>query len=55
VHRKFLTPWAEKSGFVPVIMMNMAMLTAFCAFGILFWYWGKQIRGWTAKSFVHKL
>jgi hypothetical protein len=54
-HSKFLTPWAEKSGFVPVIMMNMAMLTAFCGFGIVLWYFGKRIRGWTANSFVHKL
>jgi hypothetical protein len=34
--------------------MNMAMTVAFCACGIVFWYFGKRMRGWTAKSFVHK-
>ncbi|KAB5525559.1 major facilitator superfamily domain-containing protein [Coniochaeta sp. 2T2.1] len=52
---KFLTPWAEKSGFVPVIMMNMAMLTVFASSGIIFWFWGKKFRGMSANSFVHKL
>ncbi|KAH8911735.1 MFS transporter [Coniochaeta sp. PMI_546] len=52
---KFLTPWAEESGFVPPILMNMAMLTVFASCGIIFWFFGKKFRGITANSFVHKL
>ena len=52
--RRFLTPWAEKSGFEPPLLMNMAMTVVFCACGIIFWFYGKKMRGLTAKSFVHK-
>lgn len=55
VNSKFLTPWAEKSGFVPPILMNMALLTVFAGCGIIFWFFGKRFRGITANSFVHKL
>ncbi|KAL1834989.1 hypothetical protein VTK73DRAFT_6509 [Phialemonium thermophilum] len=51
---KFLTVWAEKSGFRPPILMNMALITLFSCCGIIFWFWGKKFRGMTAESFVHK-
>ncbi|KAH8898239.1 MFS transporter [Thozetella sp. PMI_491] len=52
---KFLTNWAEADGFIPPILVNMALTTVFCLCGILFWYYGKHLRGITAKSFVHRL
>lgn len=52
---KFLTSWAEKDGFVPPILTNMALITLFSCSGVVFWVWGKKMRGMTAKSFVHKL
>ncbi|KAK3299481.1 major facilitator superfamily domain-containing protein [Chaetomium fimeti] len=51
---RFLTPWAASSGFEPPLLMNMAMTVVFCACGIIFWFFGKRLRGLTAKSFVHK-
>ncbi|ETS81177.1 hypothetical protein PFICI_06179 [Pestalotiopsis fici W106-1] len=52
---KFLTPWAEQSGFRPPILVNMALTIIFCATSIFFWIWGKKLRGLTKDSFVHKL
>lgn len=52
---KFITPWAASKGFVPPIMMTMALLTFFCLCGILFWFKGKYFRGLTKNSFVHTL
>jgi hypothetical protein len=52
---KFLTPWAEASGFRPPILTNMALITLWCACGIIFWFWGKKLRGITRNSFVHRL
>lgn len=52
---KFLTPWAEESGFMPPILMNMALITIFSSCGIIFWFWGKKFRGMSSKSFVHQL
>ncbi|KAI1496328.1 major facilitator superfamily domain-containing protein [Biscogniauxia marginata] len=52
---KFLTPWAEESGFIEPILVNMALITVFCASATIFWFWGKNFRGMTKDSFVHKL
>lgn len=52
---KFLTPWSMESGFIPPMLINMALITIFSSSGIIFWFFGKKFRGMTAKSFVHKL
>ncbi|EOO04194.1 putative mfs transporter protein [Phaeoacremonium minimum UCRPA7] len=52
---KFITPWAEKNGFIPPILVNMALTTIFCLCGIIFWFYGKRFRGITKDSFVHRL
>lgn len=52
---KFITPWTEKNGFVPAIMLNMALATVFCLFGIPFYFWGKKMRRLSAKSDVHRM
>ncbi|RFU33317.1 hypothetical protein B7463_g2986, partial [Scytalidium lignicola] len=50
---KFITPWATEAGFIPPIMTNMALITLFCSFGIIFWFYGKTFRKWTRNSKVH--
>lgn len=52
---KFITPWSIESGFMPPILLNMALITLFSGSGIIFWFWGKKFRGITAGSFVHKM
>ncbi|KAL1890041.1 hypothetical protein Sste5346_008476 [Sporothrix stenoceras] len=52
---KFLTPWAEKSGFTAPILTNMGLTLFFCLLGVPFWFWGKKLRGMTRNSFVHRL
>lgn len=52
---KFITPWIEKSGYIPVFMTNMALTTIWCLFGIVFYYYGKRMRGWTKNSKVHRM
>jgi len=52
---KFITPWATKSGFIPPIMTNMALITFFCSTGIVFWFYGKRFRKWTRNSKVHSM
>lgn len=44
-----------ENGFIPPILVTMALITVVCTFGILFWYCGKYFRGLTKDSFVHKL
>ncbi|KAK5009869.1 hypothetical protein LTR28_012992 [Elasticomyces elasticus] len=51
----FITPWVEKSGFVPPILTNMALVTLWCLFGVLFYYKGKTFRRWSRNSKVHKM
>jgi len=34
-------------------MTNMALITLWCLFGILFYYKGKTFRRWTKNSNVH--
>jgi hypothetical protein len=50
---EFITPWVEKSGFVPPIMTNMSLVTLWCLFGFLFYFKGKTFRRWTRGSGVH--
>ncbi|KAH8705624.1 putative MFS transporter [Talaromyces proteolyticus] len=52
---KFITPWTEKSGYLPAIMLNMCLMTLWCSFGIVFYFYGKRFRKWTAKSDLHNL
>ncbi|ODH42447.1 hypothetical protein ACO22_01192 [Paracoccidioides brasiliensis] len=50
---EFITPWTQRSGFIPAIMLNMTLTTFFCAWGIVFYYYGKRLRKLTANSDVH--
>ncbi|PQE30908.1 MFS transporter protein [Rutstroemia sp. NJR-2017a WRK4] len=52
---KFITPWTESAGYIPPIMTNMALVTLWCSFGIVFWFYGKRFRGWTKNSKVHAM
>jgi hypothetical protein len=52
---KFITPWIIKNGYIPPIMTNMALITLWCLFGILFWFKGKTFRKWTRNSKVHSM
>ncbi|KAE9982096.1 hypothetical protein EG328_011199 [Venturia inaequalis] len=52
---KFITPWAEKKGFIAPIMTNTALVTLWCLFGILFYYKGKTFRRWSKNSKVHQM
>lgn len=52
---KFITPWIKQAGYVPPIMMNMRLLVLWCLFGILFYFFGKRCRRWTARSEVHNM
>ncbi|PGH13510.1 hypothetical protein AJ79_03641 [Helicocarpus griseus UAMH5409] len=52
---EFITPWTERDGFLPAILLNMALTTFFCACGILFYYKGKCFRRITANSDVHRM
>ena len=51
----FITPWIIKSGYVPPIMTNMSLITLWCLFGIVFYFFGKTFRRWSKNSSVHKL
>ncbi|KUL89453.1 hypothetical protein ZTR_04492 [Talaromyces verruculosus] len=52
---EFITNWIEKSGYISPIMMNMCLHVLWCSFAIVFYFWGKQCRKWTAKSNVHQM
>ena len=52
---KFITPWIEEAGFVPPIMLNMCLIFLWCSFGIVFYFFGKRMRGWTKNSSVHDM
>ncbi|RAL03909.1 putative MFS transporter [Aspergillus ibericus CBS 121593] len=52
---EFITPWVEKSGFVRPIMLNMSLAVLWCLFAIPFYFYGKRLRKWTAKSSVHRM
>ncbi|QVM05912.1 hypothetical protein D8B26_000619 [Coccidioides posadasii str. Silveira] len=52
---KFLTPWTERNGFIPAIMLNMSLMIFWCACAIPFYFWGKKLRKLTANSSVHNL
>jgi hypothetical protein len=52
---KFITPWAEESGFVAPIMTNGSLVLLWCLFGGLFWWKGKTFRRWTRGSKVHQM
>ncbi|KLJ10828.1 hypothetical protein EMPG_13809 [Blastomyces silverae] len=50
-----ITPWTQRNGFIPAIMLNMCLTTFFCAWGIVFYYYGKRLRKITANSKVHQM
>ncbi|KAJ5769621.1 Major facilitator superfamily domain general substrate transporter [Penicillium odoratum] len=52
---KFITTWVSDSGFVKPIMLNMSLCTLWCLCAIPCYLYGKKFRGWTAKSWVHKM
>lgn len=52
---KFITPWVEEQGFVPPIMLNMCLIFLWCSFGIVFYIFGKRLRGLTKNSSVHEM
>ncbi|KAK5937053.1 hypothetical protein PMZ80_010593 [Knufia obscura] len=52
---KFITPWVEEAGFVPPIMLNMCLIFLWCSFGVVFFVWGKKLRGVTRESDVHDM
>ncbi|PGG99815.1 hypothetical protein GX51_06106 [Blastomyces parvus] len=52
---EFITPWTQRNGFIPAIMLNMCLTTFFCAWGIVFYYYGKRMRKITANSKVHQM
>lgn len=52
---RYITPWSLEAGWLPPILVTMALITTFCSCGIIFWFCGKYFRGLTKDSFVHKL
>lgn len=52
---KFITPWIISAGYIPPIMLNMSLIFLWCACGIIFYYFGKRMRGWTKNSSVHNM
>ncbi|KAF2862511.1 MFS general substrate transporter [Piedraia hortae CBS 480.64] len=50
---EFLVPWLERQGYVPPIMTNMCLLVLWCAFGGVFYRYGKVCRRWSRGSKVH--
>ncbi|KAJ5711860.1 MFS transporter [Penicillium malachiteum] len=53
---KFITPWTEKAGYLPVIMTNICLTTLWCSFGFVFYFAGKNyFRRWTANSNICNL
>ncbi|EMD00748.1 hypothetical protein BAUCODRAFT_144373 [Baudoinia panamericana UAMH 10762] len=52
---EFITPWIIKDGFVPPIMTNMCLVTLWCSFGIVFYFYGKTFRRWSRNSSVHQM
>ncbi|RVX73296.1 hypothetical protein B0A52_02938 [Exophiala mesophila] len=52
---KFITPWIISDGYIPPIMLNMCLIFLWCACGIIFYFWGKTMRGWTKDSSVHNM
>ncbi|KAM0417187.1 hypothetical protein ACHAPT_012824 [Fusarium lateritium] len=52
---RFITPWTEANGFIPAVMVNMALTLVWCLFGVLFYYYGKTFRKWSRNSNIHNL
>ncbi|KAK3115113.1 hypothetical protein LTR53_005890 [Teratosphaeriaceae sp. CCFEE 6253] len=52
---EFINTWIAKDGYVPPIMTNMSLITLWCLFGIVFYFFGKTFRRWSRNSSVHKL
>jgi len=52
---EFIINWVLEDGFVPPIMTNMSLITLWCLFGVVFYYFGKTFRRWSKNSSVHKM
>lgn len=50
---RFVTPWTMEAGYLTPILVNMALTSMFCLFGILFYFKGKTFRRWSQNSKVH--
>ncbi|KAK6957342.1 hypothetical protein Daesc_000126 [Daldinia eschscholtzii] len=52
----FFNDWATRSGFIPPVLLLMALTCGFSILGLLvFIPWGKQFRRWTKDSKLHSL
>jgi len=50
----FINSWAEEAGFIPPLMLNMAMTVGFSLLGMIVFIWcGKTMRRWTKDAVVH--
>ncbi|KAK1816520.1 hypothetical protein LTR12_009111 [Friedmanniomyces endolithicus] len=52
---EFINTWIAEKGYVPPIMTNMALITLWCLFGFVFYFYGKTFRRWSKNSSVHRL
>ncbi|KAI1470499.1 putative MFS transporter [Daldinia caldariorum] len=52
----FFNDWATRSGFIPPVLLLMALTCGFSILGLaVFMPWGKQFRRWTKDSKLHSL
>jgi hypothetical protein len=50
----FINDWAVKSGFIPPILLLMAMTVGFGLIGgILLYFYGKTMRRWSRNAKIH--
>jgi len=50
----YINDWAIKSGFIPPLMLLMAMTVGFSLIGmVLLMFFGKTTRRWTRNAKVH--
>lgn len=52
----YMNDWATKSGYIPPVMLLLAMNVGITLFGmVVFMFFGKTFRRWTKDSKVHSL
>jgi hypothetical protein len=52
----YYNDWAVKDGFIPPVMMMMALTVGFTVIGmVVFMFWGKKFRRATMNSKLHTL
>ncbi|KAK9448254.1 major facilitator superfamily domain-containing protein [Limtongia smithiae] len=52
---KFITPWIEKSGYLPPLGTELALSMLWLLFGIPLYFFGKHARRWSRNSSVHRM